>query len=230
MIDTRATQKRTEALFPFLQKLAPELHRQLFQSASFARIPANHPVCLEGAFCPHLALILSGSARVYKLGESGRDITLYRVKPGQSCILTASCILSDSAFPAFAECEEPTEAVLLPSARVRDWAARSETFRHYLFGLMSQRLGDLIGVVEEVVFRRLDQRLAGYLRERGARTDQRIETTHQEIASDLGSSREVVSRLLKEFEGRGLIRTARGVIQVLDAAGLEAKSGDGKKF
>ena len=218
MIDTPTTQKRTEALFPFLRKLAPELHRELFQSASFARIPADHPVCLEGAFCPHLALILSGSARVYKLGESGRDITLYRVEPGQSCILTASCILSDSAFPAFAECEERTEAVLLPSARVRDWAARSETFRHYLFGL--------IGVLEEVVFRRLDQRLAAYLQERGSRAAQRIETTHQEIASDLGSSREVISRLLKELEGRGLIRTARGVIQVLDAAGLEAKSAE----
>ena len=77
-----------------------------------------------------------------------------------------------------------------------------------------------------MVFHRLDQRLAAYLLERGSGTDQRIETTHQEIASDLGSSREVVSRLLKEFEGRGLIRTARGVIQVLDAAGLEAKSGE----
>ncbi len=226
MIDTSTTQERTEALFPFLRELAPELHRELFQSASFARIPAGHPVCLEGAFCPHLALILSGSARVYKLGESGRDITLYRVDAGQSCILTASCILSESAFPAFAECAEPTEAVLLPSARVRDWTARSETFRHYLFGLMSQRLGDLIGVLEEVVFRRLDQRLAAYLLERGSGTDQRIKTTHQEIASDLGSSREVVSRLLKELEGCGLIRTARGVIQVLNTAGLEAKSSE----
>lgn len=226
MIDTGATRARTEALFPFVRELAPELHRELFRSASFARIPAGHPVCLEGAFCPHLALILSGSARVYKLGESGRDITLYRVDPGQSCILTASCILSESAFPAFAECEEPTEAVLLPSARVRDWTARSETFRHYLFGLMSQRLGDLIGVVEEVVFRRLDRRLAGYLRQRASPADQRIETTHQEIASDLGSSREVVSRLLKEFEGHGLIRIGRGVIQVLDAEGLEAKGAE----
>ncbi len=226
MIDTRTTQERTEARFPFLVDLPLDLRRELFQSASFARIPTGHPVCLEGAFCPHLALILSGSARVYKMGESGRDITLYRVDPGQSCILTPSCILSESAFPAFAECTEPTEAVLLPSARVRDWTARSETFRHYLFGLMSQRLGDLIGVLEEAVFRRMDQRLAAFLLERGSGKDQRIEITHQEIASDLGSSREVVSRLLKELEGCGLIRTARGVIQVLDTAGLKAKGSE----
>jgi CRP/FNR family transcriptional regulator len=176
--------------------------------------------------CPHLALLLSGIARVYKLGENGRDITLYRVRPGQSCVLTASCILSRSRFPAFAQCEKTADAILLPSTKVNDWAARSQPFRDYIFGLVAERLGDLISVVEEVVFHRMDQRLAAYLAERKPDAGATIRTTHQEIASDLGTSREVVSRILKDFEGRGLIRIGRGALELANVSALRAKGGD----
>lgn len=208
--------RRTESLFPFLGELPEDLNRQFQTSALYAKIPKGHPVCVEGTTCLHLALVLSGSARVYKLGENGRDITLYRVEAGQSCILTASCILSDSPFPAFAECELDAEAVLLPSPRVRDWMAGSEAFRRYVFGLTAQRLGNLINTLEEVVFHRLDQRLCAYLGERTNHKGPLLRTTHQEIASDLGSSREVVSRLLKDLEGRDVIRLSRGTIGILD--------------
>lgn len=216
-------QRHIESHFPFISRLEPDIHDELIAGALPAHVPKGHMVCQEGTHCPHLALMLSGTARVYKLGENGRDITLYRVRAGQSCILTASCILSDSAFPAFAECEEDVDAVLLPSPQVRHWIARSQVFRDYVFGLMAQRLGNLIHTVEEVVFHRLDQRLAAYLYGRFESSGDPLLTTHQDIASDLGTSREVISRLLKDFESRKLIHTRRGSIELLNLNGLNAK-------
>ncbi len=220
MIDNPALRERTTALFPFFAALSPEQQRELWGAAVQVHIPAGHPVCHEGAQCSHLALLLGGTARVYKLGENGRDITLYRVRPGQSCILTASCILSGLAFPAIAVCEEAAEAVLLAAPLVRKLTAGSDVFRGYVFGLMAQRLGNLVSVLEDVAFRRLDQRLAAYLGERAASTGTLLQTTHQEIASDLGTSREVISRLLKDLEGRGLVRTARGSLELSDPVSL----------
>ncbi len=224
MLDSAEVQRRVQLQFPFLDQFPEDLHKEFIQNALYMRVDKGQPVCREGVLCSHLALLLSGVARVHKLAENGREITLYRVEPGQSCILTASCIMSGTPFPAIAECEEAAEAVLVPSGRVREWSGRSEVFREYLFGLMAQRLGNLIGTVEEVLFRRLDQRLAGYLLQRMARSGPVLKATHQEIASDLGSSREVVSRLLKDFEGRGLIGTGRGSLRILDAAGLQKYS------
>jgi CRP/FNR family transcriptional regulator len=224
MLESKALQQRVRDQFPFLARFPHELLREFVRDAQYLKVDKGQPVCREGTLCSHLALLLSGVARVYKIAENGRDITLYRVEAGQSCILTASCIMSGIPFPAIAECEQAAEAVLLPSPRVREWSSRSEIFRQYLFGLMAQRLGSLIGTVEEVLFRRLDQRLAGYLLQRLDRSGPVINTTHQEIASDLGSSREVVSRLLKDFEGRGLIGTARGSLRIVDPAGLKLYS------
>jgi len=225
MLVSPRIRRQAETLFPFLERLEPAVRSQFLHSAMPADIPRGQMVCHEGGRCRHLALMLSGSARVYKLGENGRDITLYRVRPGQSCILTASCILSGRAFPAFAECEETAAAVLLKEATVRDWIARSQVFRDYVFGLLAQRLGSLINVVEEVAFQRLDQRLGAYLLDRRRAPAGRIDTTHQEIASDLGSSREVISRLLKDFENGGCIHTGRGFVEIRDATALRQRCG-----
>jgi CRP/FNR family transcriptional regulator len=176
--------------------------------------------------CQHLALIVSGVARVYKLGESGREITLYRLTSGESCILTASCIVSGSPFPAFAVCEEAIEALAIHPGVVREWTDQFPVWRDYLFSLISDRLGDVISVIEEIAFRRVDRRLADYLLQRAAQDKQRIKATHQAIASDLGTSREVVSRILKDFEHQGLISVSRGLLQVTDASGLAGKSRD----
>jgi CRP/FNR family transcriptional regulator len=224
MLESKALQERVQNQFPFLARFPEALLREFVRDAQYLKVDKGQPVCREGTLCSHLALLLSGVARVYKIAENGRDITLYRVEAGQSCILTASCIMSGTPFPAIAECERTAEAVVLPSPRVREWSSRSEVFREYLFGLMAHRLGSLIGTVEDVLFRRLDQRLAGYLLQRMDRSGSLLNTTHQEIASDLGSSREVVSRLLKDFEGQGLIGTGRGSLRIVNAAGLRRYS------
>ncbi len=221
--DTSVTEYVTQR-FDFLQRADGGFRKRFFQSASLINLPAAQPICQQGSQCSHLALVLAGHARVYKIGDNGREITLYRIGPGESCILTASCIVNERPFPAFAVSEEPIEAVLINPADVVRWSDESPTWRNYLFSLVSARLSEVIGVVEEIAFRRVDTRLAGYLIQHSAPNHERIELTHQAIASDLGTSREVVSRILKDLEQRQLILTHRGAIQILDRPKLTALS------
>lgn len=225
MTDTR----QIEALirqFPFLQQAEPPFLDRFFEQAQPVQLKEGSPICDQGMQCQHLALVVSGVARVFKLGESGREITLYRLGGGESCILTASCIVSGSPFPAFAVCEEPIEALALHPRVVRQWTDEFPVWRDYLFSLISDRLGDVISVIEEIAFRRVDRRLADYLLQRAGGDQQSIKATHQAIASDLGTSREVVSRILKDFEHQGLISVSRGQLQVTDASGLSGKTLD----
>ncbi len=222
--DTRQIE-RLISRFTFLQQADPRFLERFFQHTSFATVDVGDTICGQGSHCSMLALVVSGTARIYKLGESGREITLYRIGTGESCILTASCIISGSPFPAFAVCEEPIEALVIPPGKVRQWTDDHPAWRNYLFGLISSRLGDVISVIEEIAFRRVDQRLAEYLLQRnGDNGRDSLRITHQAIASDLGTSREVISRILKDFEHRGLISVARGRLQITNAAALAKKT------
>ncbi len=199
------------------------LNQYFFEKASIANLPKGQHVCHEGSNCSHLAILLNGTARVYKLGENGKEITLYRVGPGESCILTASCILSHIPFPAFAICETDVEAAVVPASDVRRWLSESSAWQDYIFGLVATRLSNIINVVEDVVFRRMDKRIADHLCNRMDKTGHVLLVTHQEIASELGTSREVVSRILKEFELDGMIKVTRGSIELLDPEKLHQK-------
>lgn len=217
--------KKLTALFPFLSCGDEKFQTQFMQTAVLAQLDQGQSICNEGAQCEHLALVIDGTARVYKLGESGREITLYRISAGESCILTASCILSHQCFPAFAVTDEPVSAVVIPTQVVNRWMAESSVWRDYVFGLISNRLGDIISVVEEVAFKRVDRRIATYLfRQMENTSNAQITVTHQQIASDLGTSREVVSRILKDFESEKLIETTRGSIQITNARSLKTKT------
>jgi CRP/FNR family transcriptional regulator len=210
--------------FHFLQQADAGFVHRFFQQVTKIELPASQPICQQGNHCSHLALVISGVARVFKIGESGREITLYRIGPGESCILTASCIMNGKPFPAFAMSEERIEALLINTADVIHWADEIPAWRNYLFNLISSRLSEVIGVVEEIAFRRVDRRLAGYLIQHPQSASGFIRATHQTIASDLGTSREVVSRILKDLEQQKMISTARGVIQISDRPRLIEKS------
>jgi CRP/FNR family transcriptional regulator len=211
--------------FSFLQQGDDSFRSRFFEHVNLAKLAVGSPICDQGMQCQQLALIVSGTARVYKLGENGREITLYRLGKGESCILTTSCIVSGSPFPAFAVCEEAIEALTVNPAKVRQWTDEFPVWRRYLFGLISDRLGDVISVIEEIAFRRVDRRLADYLLQRtSADARESIKITHQAIASDLGTSREVISRILKDFEHQGLIAVSRGQLQITDAKGLAGKT------
>jgi CRP/FNR family transcriptional regulator len=218
MIDPSQFDRIALAL-PILRDADPRHVREFMQVTSFARIPAGRDVFVEGDEVDSIALLISGVVRVYKIGETGREITLYRFGLGESCILTANAILSRHSFPAIATVEKDAEAIMVPADRMRDWVQRYDLWRGFVFDLLSQRLSSLMEIVDEVAFRRMDARVAALLVQRSRRQNP-IKITHQEIASELGSSREVISRLLEDFFNRGMIEQGRGKIKVLDLKSL----------
>jgi CRP/FNR family transcriptional regulator, anaerobic regulatory protein len=208
---------------PILSHANPALRGEFQQAASLIHIPTGHDVFVEGDRVDAIALLISGVVRVYKIGETGREITLYRFGNGESCILTANAILSQHNFPAVATVEKAAEAVMIPADTFRDWVRRYDLWREFVFELLSQRLASVMAIVDEVAFRRMDARLAAFLAERTRQSDL-IHITHQEIASELGSSREVISRLLEDLSAEGILHSRRGAIEVLDPQALQARS------
>ena len=204
---------RVVRALPVLRRATPEMLRTFQATGYLARIPVGREV---GA----IPLLLSGTVRVYQIGETGREVTLYRFRPGESCVLTANAILTRQSFPAVATVEEDAEAVMVPAETFRRWVARDDLWRGFFVDLVAQRLASVMSVVDEVAFRRLDERVAALLAGR-ARSHNPIGITHQEIAGELGSAREAVSRVLEDFGAKGWIRTSRGHIRVTDPEALE---------
>ena len=215
--------QRIQNAIPILQRADPELVREFQQVAFAAPIPAGRDVFIEGDYPEAIAIVVSGVVRVYKIGQTGREITLYRFGQGESCILTANAILSQQTFPAIATVEEEIEAVMIPANYLRDWVKRYDLWREFIFDLLSNRLSTVMAVIDEVLFQRMDQRVAAWLLEKMALNNP-ITVTHQEIAADLGSSREVISRILEDFKQAGLIETGRGLVNILDQDGLSSRA------
>jgi len=211
-------------VIPILHHADQQLAREFQQVATFARIPAGRDIFIEGDHVDGIALLISGVVRVYKIGETGREITLYRFGLGESCILTANAILNQKNFPAIASVEKEAEAVMIPAQIFREWVRRYDLWRDFVFELLSQRLSSVIMIVDEIAFRRMDVRIASLLLNRG-QIQNPIHMTHQEIASELGSSREVISRLLEDFSEQGIIRSGRGELEILDTNALKLRSG-----
>jgi CRP/FNR family transcriptional regulator, anaerobic regulatory protein len=214
MIDNEQL-KRLSQVIPVLRDANRDLVHEFQQAVFLAEIPAGHDVFLEGDRVEAIALLISGTVRVYKIGETGREITLYRFGYGESCILTANAILSQKSFPAVATVEKDAEAVMIPAEKFREWVKRYDPWREFVFELLSDRLSTVMAVVDEVVFQRMDRRVASLLLTR-ARTVNPFRVTHQEIAAELGSSREVISRILEDFSQKGIVNVGRGTVEVLD--------------
>jgi CRP/FNR family transcriptional regulator len=202
------------SFYPSLAELPPAA-REALAHARVIDIPAHTRVFDEHQPCQGFPFVLEGGIRVVKCAPSGRELPLYRVTPGESCIITSACLLGHVDYNARGETESATRLALLPSADFLALLAH-EPFRRFVFHLFAERLADLMQLVEEVAFKKLDQRLAALLLGRG----QVVHATHQQLADELGSVREIVSRLLKNFAAQGLVRLGREQIEILDAAGL----------
>ena len=220
MIDQEQFDRIVQKL-PILQSADPDLIRRIQQSAFLARIPAGTDVFAAGDSVEAIPLLISGLVRVYQIGETGREVILYRFRPGESCILTANSILSEQLFPAIATVEEDAEALMIPAEAFDDWVRKFDVWREFVFDMVSQRLASVKSIVDEVAFQRLDRRVAALLLERG-QVQNPIAVTHQEIASELGSSREVISRVLEDFTRRGYVNSTRGSIEILDFSLLQS--------
>lgn len=149
---------------------------------------------------------------------NGRELQLYRVKPGESCLLSGSCLLGQASYDASGIAETEVELLIVPPAEFQSLIAGDETFRRHVFAMFGERLAALMQVVEAIAYQKLDQRLAALLVNKGPEGD--IHATHQALADELGSVREIVSRLLRSFEDRGWVDLGRERIRVVDRGAL----------
>lgn len=206
--------------FPELAQLTPAERKLIAERAQVVSLPAGTTVFAPGLPADNFLLLLDGTVRVQQVSASGREIVLYRVTGGESCIMTTACLLSQDTYNAEGITETPVQAVAVPKAAFDELMARSAAFRRFVFSDYSSRITDLLHVVEEVAFERIDKRLAQKLLER-ADAAGGLSATHQDLAVELGTAREVISRHLKEFQRRGWLELNRGQVQLADRAGLE---------
>ncbi|MGJ3263892.1 MAG: Crp/Fnr family transcriptional regulator [Salinarimonas sp.] len=192
--------------------------------ARTARLRRGASVYRPGDDAAHWLLVLSGRVRVSLVADTGREIVLYRVGPGEACVLTTSCLLAGTLQSAEAVVEEDAEAVLVEAGAFRRLIAESPAFRDGALAAYAGRLAELVHVLEDTVFHALPQRLARTILAR-ADADGAAQATHQELAAELGTAREVITRTLSGFARDGLVRIARGEIVVRDRARLTALAG-----
>ncbi len=205
-------------LYPALDALPPPLCREvLARDATEAEVPAGQTLFDEGAPCRGFPMLLSGEVRVARGAPTGRSIELYRVTPGELCVASTACLFGQATLVAHGETVAPTHLVAL-SPRGFERLVAEAPFRRFVFGVFAERLAELMALAEAVAFQRLDQRLAGALLGYGSV----VTRTHQALADDLGTVREIVTRLLKRFERAGWIEVGRERIEIRDAAALRA--------
>ena len=205
--------------FPHIPDVTADLRRDLAKWVTRKQVPQGVEVFVPGGNVDALLILLSGTLRVEQLAASGREIVLYRVYGGESCVLTAACLMADVEYSASGIAETDLDIASLPKAAFDALMATSAEFRGLIFQAYSKRIIDLLLVVEEVAFRRIDIRLAGRLIDI-AGTGTQIIATQQQIANELGSAREVISRQLQEFQRRKWVKVSRGVVIVLNKDAL----------
>lgn len=181
------------------------------------RVPAGTRLFDAGQPCPGFPLVDEGSVSVSMLSPDGRRLELYRVEPGEVCVVSATCLFAHRVATATGEARTETALRVISPADFEDVCERDAVLRRYVMGLMAERLADLMALVEAVAFQRLDQRLAALLCARGPQ----LHATHQQLADELGTVREIVSRLLRRFERDGWVVLGRERIDVADAAALQ---------
>lgn len=196
---------------------------RLLENARIVSLDHDRFVFHAGDLCQAFLVLLDGEVRVQLTSANGREVTLYRIGSGGSCILTTSCLLSDENYPAEAIAESDVEALAIPAASFQSALESSKWFRRFVFDGFSTRLASVIQKFEQITFTAVEVRLAILLLDlerNGVAT-----ITHQDIAVELGTAREVVSRHLKRFESEGWVSLGRGHVSLTDRARLEALAG-----
>lgn len=199
-----------------LSSLNTDLIKEISDSVAPIEVPADTQLLEEGSFVHAVPLVTKGLIRVSRRDEE-RELLLYYIHPGELCIMSFSACCNNSASAIIASTVENTELLLLPSAMIRKWLADYPSFNSYVYGLYHHRYADLIDTINQLIFYRLDERLMNYLQEMAIEKKKAIiPITHQMIANDLGTAREVVSRLMKKLEKEGKIEQGRNLVKILN--------------
>ncbi|MCC6206906.1 MAG: Crp/Fnr family transcriptional regulator [Gammaproteobacteria bacterium] len=208
-------------VYAALEAIGDPAWSRVLRCVQHLHLPAGAHVFRDGDPCQYYLLVVEGSVLVRKTTPDGHEIVLYHVNAGGTCELTTVCMLGGKRYAADAVAVTPAHVVLIPKDEFQSAVKESPAFRHFVYSSLDKGVGDLVSLVETVAFGHIDQRLARYLLGcPGARG--RIQATHQDIAHELGTAREVVSRALKHFEHNGWVRLHRGWIEVVDEMALRA--------
>ncbi len=207
--------------FPGLRDITDLVWREAVQSAQERVFPPKTVIVRKNDPCVNFLLVAQGTVRVYQSTDSGREHVLYRASAGDICVLTLQNLLAGTTYSAEAATEDEVRVVSICANHFYQALSRSEAFRNLILSVLARRLGDMMQLVEQVTFQGLDLRLVCLLGQMfGRHNASRITITHQELAEELGTSREVISRLLKEFERLGCIRLHRCQIELLSPSVL----------
>jgi CRP/FNR family transcriptional regulator len=213
------TEVHWQRAFPQLSEIDDAVINSIMNKAGIINMPAKATAFRQGDNCSNYLLIVSGRIKVLTRAESGREIVLYRLNDGDSCVLTTSCLFGSARYPAEGIAETDVVALAIPATEFHEAVQQSQSFREFVFASFSSHLGSLIALVEEVAFGKLDIRLARHLIKLSA-DNASVDTTHQQLATELGSAREVISRQLKDFESKGWLKLHRGSIEIIDQQAL----------
>ncbi len=203
--------------YPVLEGLPPDLVQRVELEAKAMSAPAGKQLFSEGSPCTHYPLLVDGTIRATKSGPDGHEILLYRLNPGESCVITVVALLGETPYPARGAAESDLLLYGLPRNLFLDAILKSPAFRVFVFRYLSERMSHLMALIDDVAFRRLDQRLASRL----LRHPEPIAVTHQMLADELGTTREVISRTLEAFAESGILKLGRKRIEILNRQALD---------
>ena len=206
--------------FPGLNGLSDEVRASLVEGSNILSVPSGTQIFGPGQSADNLLLLLEGTVRVQQQSETGREVFLYRVHAGESCVLTTACMLAFEDYSADGFAETDVTAVAIPRKLFDDLVSQSPAFREFVFKAYARRITDLFTLIDDIVFQRMDVRLATRLLEL-AGADGMVRATHAVLASELGTAREVISRTLSEFQRRHWIEQSRGALQITDRSAME---------
>lgn len=208
---------------PFWKLLTDSEKELVQQNAVIRRYKKGTRVYSSERECLGMLFVMQGEMRTYLLSEEGREVTLFRIYPNDLCVLSASCVISQISFDTQMSAQKDTEALIIPPNIVLFLKEKNLSVRCFLYELATKRFSDVMWAMQQILFKRLDQRLALFLMQESQRlgTDT-IHMTHEQIAQQISSAREAVARMLKQFSEDGLVELKRGAIRLLDQKGLKA--------
>lgn len=196
------------SMFPFEKDLLDEIRQ-----SEILDLDPGTVILKEHQFIKVIPLVLDGSVKLRRMDPTGREIVFYHIEPGESCILSITSCLNEKESQAEAIIEKKTRILVIEAARIRSWMERFPSWRKFVFKLYYERMAEVMSLLDQVIFKSVDSRLVQYLKEKAIGSE--IAITHQQLAGQLGTAREVISRLLKQMEKDQLISMERGKIKIL---------------
>jgi len=208
--------------FPIWNKLTPAHQQRLTDSSEFLKFKGGTVIHNGSMDCLGLLLIRSGQLRVYTLSSEGREITLYRLFDHDICLFSASCVMPNIQFEVIIEAEKDSEMWVLPSCLFKDLMEESAVVANYANQLISSRFSEVMWLMEQIMWKSFDKRLASFLLEESVlENSASLKITHEKIANHMGTAREVVTRMLRYFQSENMVKLTRGAVEILDEAALE---------